>query len=112
MSVKLNLCLTEQQHEAIKVFADAHGVTVLQMIRDVMCDIAGLDAALTRPPKTNLKNDPVRMPPIPDQSAHEIAADYARRGFSKAYIASRTKMPWRDIEAIMKANPYVKSTKV
>jgi hypothetical protein len=111
VTVKLNMAFTEEQYDGIKTFADRHGTSVLQMIRDVACDLAGLDAAVIRPRKSSHTHDPVRMPPLPEQTPQEIAAGYARRGFGKSYIAARTKLKWREIEDIMKANPHA-DTKV
>lgn len=105
MTIKLSVALTEQQHDGIQAFAQLHGITGQQLIRDVVCDLAGLDASIIRPRKSKHPYDPVRMPPPPDQDMEAAAADLARRGFAASYMAARTKLKWAEIDKIMKANP-------
>jgi hypothetical protein len=112
MTIKINVALTAEQHEGIERYALRHDITVPQLLRDVTCDLAGLDSSTIRPRRSKHSYDPIRMPPLPDQSMTDVAADFARRGFSAGYIAARTKLPWREIDEIIKANPDVKTTKV
>lgn len=112
MNVKLNFSLTKAQYAGVEKFANRHNTTVFQLLRDLACDIAGIDASAIKPRKSKYIYNPVRMPSLEGQNLEEVVSDYARRGFSKDYIAARTKMPWRHIETIMKANSYVKPPEV